>query len=508
MIYQFQDVKKSLDLACDAVVIGSGAGGAVVAKELAEVGLKVVLLEEGGYYRTEDFLVNDTVESTARLFRDGGACAILGKPNIMFAEGRCVGGSTTINGGICWRTPEKIMKRWQWERGLADFTPYQMDSFFSRVEQIIQAKPMIPEARNRDGELLKSGAEKLGYSVRANIRSQDDCVGANQCISGCPTGAKQATLINYIPMFIKAGGELFANCRVTKVVTKHGQATGVEGYFVDPLTKAHTHKIKVHSNIVVVCGGAVQTPALLMRSRIHDEGRLLGKNLIVHPNAKVLAVFNEEVRPWSGVNQGFQITEFFDEGLLMAVQFVPPGIISLGLPLGGLRLFKKKKQEFHHLVMGGVLVEDTGSGRIRLGPFDSVFPTYNLNERDFHQVIRGVALLSEVFFAAGARKCYLPFANMTELRSVDDIPKIYQLPMRPSDLELMTVHIMGTAQMGSDPRRSVVNSHGEFHNLKGLFVADASVFPTSIGVNPQVTIMALATRTAAYIAENFSDYRM
>jgi hypothetical protein len=166
-------------------------------------------------------------------------------------------------------------------------------------------------------------------------------------------------------MFIKAGGELFANCRVTKVVTKHGQATGVEGYFIDPLTKAHTHKIKVHSNIVVVCGGAVQTPALLMRSRIHDEGRLLGKNLIVHPNAKVLAVFNEEVRPWSGVNQGFQITEFFDEGLLMAVQFVPPGIISLGLPLDGLALLKTLKQEFHHLVMGGVLVEDTGSGRIR-----------------------------------------------------------------------------------------------------------------------------------------------
>lgn len=506
MIHQFDDIKKNVTVSCDVCVVGSGAGGAVVAKELAEVGLKVVLIEEGGYYTTKDFAVDDTIGATAKLYRDGGATVIMGHPNIMYAEGRCVGGSTTINGGMCWRTPEKIMKRWQWERGLADFTPNKMDSYFSRVEGIIHAKAMIPEARNRDGELLRDGGMKLGYKVNANIRAQDKCVGANMCITGCPTGAKQATILNYIPMFLQSGGDLFCNCRVSRVVTKRGRAVGVEGRFIDPITKKAVRKLKVHSKIVVSSCGAVQTPSLLMRSRVRDERKLLGSNLIVHPNAKVLAVFNEEVKAWSGVNQGYQITEYFDEGILMAIQFVPPGIMALALPLEGQALLKTLHEEFNHLVLGGALIEDTGSGRIRNGPFGTVFPTYNLNERDFHQAIRAVALLSEVFFAAGARKCYLPFLNMTELRSVDDIPKIYQTAIKPHDLELMTVHLMGTAQMGSRPEYSVVNPYGEFHNVKGLFVADASVFPTSIGVNPQVTIMALATRTAAHIVENFRDY--
>lgn len=506
MIYRYTDIKKNVSISCDVCVVGSGAGGSVLAKELAEAGLKVVMIEEGGYYSTKDFAVDDSVGSTARLYRDGGATVILGHPNIMYAEGRCVGGSTTINGGMCWRTPEKIMKRWQWERGLSDFTPTKMDPYFSRVEKIIHAKAMIPEARNRDGELLRDGGLRLGYKVNANIRAQDNCVGANMCISGCPTGAKQATILNYVPSFIQSGGDLFANCRVRKVIVKRGRAVGVEGRFVDPETKAETHKLKVSAKIVATCGGAVQTPALLMRSGIRDENKLLGTNLIVHPNAKVLAVFNEEVFPWKGVNQGYQITEYFDEGILMAVQFVPPGVMALALPLEGSTLIQTLKEEFNHLVLGGALIEDTGSGRIRLGPCGTVFPTYNLNDRDFHQAIRAVALLSEVFFAAGARKCYLPFMNMTELRSVDDIPKIYQMPIRSSDLELMTVHLMGTVQMGSRPEYSVVNPFGEFHNIKGLYVADASVFPTSIGVNPQVTIMAIATRTAAHIIENFREY--
>lgn len=506
MIHQFQDIHKNLNLTCDVIVVGSGAGGAVVGKELAEVGLDVVMIEEGGYYKTEDFLIDDTIASASRLYRDAGATAILGKPNIMYAEGRCVGGSTTINGGMCWRTPEKIMKRWQWERGLVNFTPQLMDRFFSRVEENIQAKSMIPEARNRDAELLKLGGERLNYIVKQNVRAQDHCVGANMCITGCPTGAKQATLLNYIPQFLDAGGELFTNCRIQKVVTKRKRAVGVDGYFVDPLTKRKTHKIKVRSKIVIVCGGAVQTPALLLKSRIRDERRLLGKNLIVHPNTKVIGVFNEEVYPWKGVNQGFQITEYFDEGILMAVNYVPPGIMALALPFEGEMLLRVMKEELNYMVMGGALIEDTGQGEVKIGPFDTVMPTYNLNQHDFRQSIRAVALLSEVFFAAGARKCYLPFAQMPEIRSVDDIPKIYNLPLKPTDLELMTVHIMGTAQMGSRPENSVVDSHGEFHNVKGLFVADASVFPTSIGVNPQVTIMALATRTAAYIAENFSQY--
>lgn len=503
MIHKYSDITKNISVTADVCVVGSGAGGACVAKELAEAGLSVVMVEEGGHYNTQDYLVDDPVRSIARLYRDAGATIIFGNPNIMLAEGRCVGGSTVINGGMCWRTPEKIMKRWQWENEIPDFTPKNMDHYFRRVEKAINATSMIPEAINQESELLKRGADRLGYKIHANIRSQDRCVGSNLCITGCPTGAKQSALLGYIPKFISKGGEIFTNCRVHKVVTKGNQAVGIDGWFVDPITKAKKYKLKVRSKTVVVCGGAIQTPALLLKSGIRDQAKLLGKNLIVHPNAKVLAVFDEPVNSWHGVNQGYQITEYFDEGILMAVNSASPGIIALAMPLEGTQMMQVLKDEFHHLVMGGALIEDTGSGQVRVGPFDTVYASYQINMPDFHKAIRAVALLTEVFFSAGAKKCYLPFAGMHEIRSVDEIPLIFQRKFRPIDLELLTVHIMGTAQMGGDPFRSVVNPYGEFHNIKGLFVADASVFPTSIGVNPQVTIMAIATRTAEHIAENF-----
>lgn len=506
MITAFKDITKNTTLSCDVCVVGSGAGGASVAKELAEAGRDVVLVEEGGYFETKDFLLDDPVQSIANLYRDGGATVIFGKPNIMFAEGRCVGGSTVVNGGMCWRTPEKIMKRWQWEKGMPDFTPTKMDRYFSRVESIINAKAMIPEASNRESELLRKGAEKLGYRFRHNVRSQDKCVGTNLCITGCPTGAKQSAAMSYIPKFLHAKGRLFTNCRVHRVTWKSGQVTGIEGVFVDPFNKQRTHKLKVKANVVVVAGGAIQTPALLLKSGIRDRGRLLGHNLIAHPNAKVIAVFDEPVNSWNGVNQGYQITEYFDEGILMAVNSASPGVVALALPLEGTHMLRVLKEEFHHIVMGGALIEDTGRGRVMVGPFDAVVPTYNLNQIDFEKSLRAVGLLAEVFFEAGAKKCYLPFFGMHEIHSIDEIPKIFEMGFKPIDIELLTVHIMGTAQMGTDPYKSVVDSHGEFHNLKGLFVADASVFPTSIGVNPQITIMALATRTAEHIAMNYRSY--
>lgn len=506
MIYTYENISKNTHIHCDVCVIGSGAGGAVVAKELQAVGLKVVLLEEGSHVPLDALPLADTARSARLIYRDGGSTVIYGKPNIVYAEGRVVGGSTFMNGAMCWRTPEKILKQWQWERGLENFSVEQMQNYFERVEKIIQAKPMLAEAKNRDGELLKLGAERLGYRVRENLRSQDHCVGANQCLVGCPTGAKQTTANTYIPQFIHSGGDVYANCRVNRVVTHGTEVTGVEACVIHPDTQKKLCTLKVTSAIVVASCGAIQTPALLKRSGLGDAGGHLGKNLMVHPNAKVVAVFNEKVNAWKGVNQSHQITEFFDEGILMALNFIPPGIMSLALPVKIPNVLQVLKDEYHHMVAGAALIEDTSSGVVKTGPFQSVWPVYNLNAHDFKKTLRAVALLCEVFFSAGARKCYLPFHNLWKIESVDEIEKIYKMNLKVHDVELMTVHVMGTARMGVNPQQSVVNSHGEFHNMKGLFVADASVFPSSIGVNPQVTIMALATRTAEYIANHFQKY--
>lgn len=506
MILTHANITKNIDESCDVCVVGSGAGGSVVARELAQTGLSVILLEEGSYYNVEDFRTIDTVGSIAKLYREAGSTVLHGKPNILYVEGRCVGGSTTINGGMCWRTPDKILKRWQWERGLSDLTPKRMDFFFKRVEEMLSVKPVIPEARNEDSEILRRGALKLGYRVRDNLRAHRTCVGTNQCVVGCPTGGKQPTLVTYIPAFMKSGGHLITNCRVRKVKIGGGRAHGVSGFIIDPETKRKKFKVRIRSKITVVCAGAIHTPALLMRSRLPDKSRLLGKNLFCHPNTKAVGVFDDAVQGWKGVNQACQVTEFIDEGIIMAVNFIPPGIMALAFPYYGASLFTTLKEIFNHCVVGAALIEDTSRGRVVSLPFDQVLSTYQLNRRDFEQALRATAILSEIYFAAGAKRVFLPFASLPEIHTIDEIRKVYEVPIRPGDLELMTVHMMGTAQMGTDPQHSVLNSFGEAHQVQGLFVADASVFPTSIGVNPQETIMALATRTAFHIAENVNAY--
>lgn len=508
MIFTHQTITGPVDETCDVCVVGSGAGGATVAKELAEAGLSVILLEEGGHHQTSDFQKPISPESIINLYRDAGTTVIMGKPNILFTEGRCLGGSTTINGGMSWRTPEKILKRWQWERDLTDLTPKKMEPFFKRVEDIIHVNPVHPVAKNQDSETLKKGAEILGYRYRENLRSHDICVGTNQCNFGCPTGGKQSTLVSYIPAFIKAGGRVYTNCRVKKIRFRGRSAAGVTGVIIDPQTKQKKFKVRIRSRVTVVCGGAIQTPSLLLRSRIPNKSKLLGKNLFVHPNAKVIGVFDNPIYGWKGVNQAYQITEFMDEGIIMGINFIPPPVMALALPFYGSKYIQTLKEIFNHCVVGAALIEDTARGHVVNLPYDLAMPIYNMNLPDFEKALRATALLSEVYFAAGAKRVYLPFAHLHEIHTVDEIRKIYQYPMRPADLELMTVHIMGTCQMGIDPAHAVVNPFGEVYQVPGLFVADASIFPTSIGVNPQETIMALATRTAFYIAENMSRYTL
>ncbi len=505
-IFTHQDIKKNINDSFDVCVVGSGAGGAPLAKELAEFGLSVVLLEEGGYFETKDFQHTNTIDSLINLYRDGGGTFLTGKPNVLYVEGRCVGGSTTINGGMCWRTPEKILKRWRWERGLSDLTPEKMDFYFKRVEEIISVKPVLPESMNHDSLFLKKGADKLGYRVKENLRNHDVCVGTNQCLTGCPTGGKQPPLVTYIPAFLKAGGTLIANCRVKKINFRGDHAAGVSASIVDPRTKQTLQSVKIHSKITVVCGGAIQTPALLMRSGVPDKSRLLGQNLFVHPNTKLVGVFEDEIKAWQGVNQAYQITEYMNDGIIMAVNFVPPGIASMALPFYGIKFWETLKEVYNHCVFGAALIEDTSRGRVKCLPFDHVLPLYSLNQRDFELALRATALLAEIYFAAGAKRVYLPFSQLPVLYTVDEIRKIYQYNLKPIDMELLTVHIMGTCQMGADIESSVVDPFGQVHGVEGLFVADASVFPTSIGVNPQETIMALSTRTAFYIAENASKF--
>ncbi len=494
MIYSNADYEKSHEFSVDIVVVGTGAGGAAVGTELAEAGVDVLFVEEGSYTPTESFNPY-TTESIPRLYRDAAATIILGNPPIPYVEGRAVGGSTVINGGMAYRTPTRVLENWAKSMNAPELGPNAMDRLYQRVEKNVSVAQQHPQSVGEDSRIMRRGAEKMGWDYTVNQRNQSACVGANNCALGCPTGAKQSTLVSYLPRAFRAGADCLTEVRVDRLLIKRGRAVGVEGHTIHPVTRRPGRRVVVHARAVIVSCGAVQTPLLLQRHRLGRPSKLLGKNFLCHPNAKVLAIYPHDVRGWQGVSQNTQIRHFHEDGILMAENFVAPGVIAAYLPFHGARAFELM-QRYNQMVVSGVLVEDSSTGSVRRGPMDMPLVRYDIQPLDHQRFLRGVKLLAEMHFALGAESILLPFFNQPMARNMDDLKKIDELQTSPSTLELFTPHLMGTARMGSRPENSVVGLDGQVWDLPGCYVADASLFPTAIGVNPQITIMALATQIA------------
>jgi len=480
----------------DVVVIGSGAGGATIAAELAEAGFDVVVVEEGSYYQTRDFTA-DTSAMVRQLYRDSGATMAIGNPPILYQEGRAVGGSTVVNGGMSWRTPDKILTRWERELGLAGIAR-DLEPYFERVERRIHVAPMDPEVIGNDNLLLKKGADAKGWNIIGNLRNQAHCAGSNRCAFGCPTGAKQSALVSYVPRALHYGARVYADVRVDHI-TRHGKrATGVIG------TVAGTgHRLTVRARLVVAACGAIHTPALLVRSGFRSPSGQLGRNLSMHPNVKMVAIFDEDVTGWKGAHQAFQVREFQDQGLVFAAVNLPPSILAMSFPHRGAEL-GALMQHYDRMVLAGMLCEDTATGRVRtIDGRPQAF--YQLAEADAANLKRGVVLLSELLFAAGARRILMPF-HTPDLYGPDDARRLLERDIPARHWEVVTVHMMGTARMGNDRTAAVTSSFGLVHDADRLMVADASLFPTPIGVNPMETIMALATRAAGHVIDNAARF--
>lgn len=498
-VFSRDDIKGDTVLDCDVVIVGSGAGGATVAAELAEGGLDVIVLEEGRYYSTRDFTADGSAMVRA-MYRNGGATAALGSPPVLYQEGTVVGGSTVVNGGMTWRTPEKILERWRREDGIERITAKQMELYFDRVERRIHAKHQDPDTIGRDNALLKEGADLKGWKVVPNIRNQVHCAGTNNCAWGCPTGAKQSALVSYIPRALHFGARIYSDVRAMQITRDGKRATGIEARVVNS-NKTLSHRVRVRAKVVVSACGAIHTPALLARSGFRSRSGRLGRDLSLHPNVKIIAIYDEDVRGWEGVHQAYQVREFQDDGLVFAAVNVPPSILGMTIPEYGDELGELLR-DYNKMVIAGMLLEDTNMGRVRIAPGGKPVATYQLSDYDAEKLKEGTKLLSEMLFATGAKRIMLPFAGVGDLHGPDETRKILENKIPKSGMEVLTVHMMGTARMGTDRSRAVCDSYGQVYDTDRLVIADASLFPTPIGVNPMETIQALATRNAHYILEN------
>jgi choline dehydrogenase-like flavoprotein len=473
----------------DVVIVGTGAGGATAAARFRDAGRDVLMLEEGGLHRIDTFNT-DPGTMVRRLYRDAGTAMILGNPPIIFAEGRCVGGSTVINGGMSWRTPERVLEHWERDLGLEGLGPKAMEPYFVRAEEILHVEPNHEDTFGENTHLFVKGAQALGWPLARAPRNMRRCVGLNNCALGCITGAKQGMHVTEVPRALHAGAQLLTGARVDKVIWRGSTAVGVKGVFVDDRGKK-TGRFTVRARLVVLAAGARHTPGILKRSRL--RAKPIGRGLHTHPNAKCVGIFHQRIDPWKGTHQAFHVHHFRDEGILIGYAAIPPGLLAAAMP--GLGPENAEKMAlYNHMLTAATLVEDDTEGRIIMGPDRQPYMVQTLNDADIERLHRGVTLTAQLLFAAGAHTVLLPFADLPSLAGPHELKKIAERKRIRETIELMTVHIMTTARMSPDPNRGATDGAGAVHGVKGLVIADGSVLPSSIGVNPQETIIALTLR--------------
>ena len=473
----------------DVVVVGTGAGGATAAARLRQAGRDVLMLEEGGLHRVDSYTTDPTT-MIRRLYRDAGTAMILGRPPIIFAEGRCVGGSTVINGGMSWRTPPRVLEHWQRDLGLDATGPREMDRYFAEAERILHVEPNQEDTFGKNTHLFLKGAAALGWPVARAPRNMHRCVGLNNCALGCPTGAKQGMHVTQVPAALHGGAALLTHARVSKIRWQGSRATGVTGRLVDDLGRSRG-RFTVRAKLVVLAAGARHTPGILKRSWL--LARPIGRGLHTHPNAKCVGVFDERIDPWIGTHQAFHVHHFLEQGILIGYAAIPPGLLAAAMP--GLGPENAEKMAlYNHMLTAATLVEDETEGRIVMGPDREPYMVQTLGDADIERLHRGVSLTAELLFAAGARRVFTPFADLPELHGPGDVARIAARPRVRDTIELMTVHIMGTARMARDATAGATDASGAVFGVEGLVVADASVLPSSIGVNPQETIIAMTLR--------------
>ncbi|HEX8075201.1 MAG TPA: GMC family oxidoreductase [Thermoleophilaceae bacterium] len=473
---------------CDAVVVGSGAGGAAAARVLAEAGLDVLVVEEGEYHDAITYS-RDPIDALATLYRDGGLTALDGRPPIAMPVGRCVGGTTVINSGTCFRAPSEVLVRWREEHGI----PWaaDLDGEYEALERDLEVVPVRRGRAGMNAELCRAGAEALGASNGPIPRNTGGVECCGTCPTGCALDAKRAMHVSELPRAADARARIRAGVRIERVTVEGGRAVGVTG------RTRSGRPYRVRARAVVLAGGALGTPELLLAQGIRN--RHIGRHLRVQPACWVGARFpDREVNGWDGVMQSWRVDEWLDRGLFLEATFTPLSFGSQWLRGAGAR-FKERLEGYGQLAVIGVHLADTSEGRVRVDGRGRTKLGYRLTRDDAQRLRFGIARAAQIHFAAGAAEAYPQVGALDALKPGQE-DAVESGLFSPSALRLEAFHPMGTARMGSDPRRSVVDPSGRSHDLPGLYVADASVLPTALGANPMLTIMACARHIARGLA--------
>lgn len=481
----------------DYVVIGTGAGGATAARVLAAAGRSVLMLEEGPALRPEDRPI-ELLEAMAQAMRGAGTWATAGGTPMPLLQGRCVGGSTAINSGIIWRMPEDVRVVWAREYGLADLVAdAPLDAIFARIEEELEVAETAEEVRGGNADRMAHACRALGLPGRAIRRNAARCKGRARCLQGCPERARQSMDVSYVPRALGDGARLHTGMRVDRILVERGVAVGVEGTRTNGDATGSSARFRVRARrAVVLAAGAIHSPTILLRSGLRG---LVGHRFQAHPGAAIVGRFDASIGMGQGATQAYEVP-LRDRGYKLESLSLPAEMLAARLPGVGAE-WQTRLASLDACAQWASQVRMEAHGRVRLGFRGEPIVRYEPTPRDLSVLQESLALLSRMMFAAGAVEVYPGLGGVPEvLTSVGEVDEAFRRSLPRRDFHLVASHLFGTACAGDDPKRSVVGPTLESHAIAGLFVMDASVFPTNLGVNPQHSIMAIVTRAAEWLA--------
>jgi choline dehydrogenase-like flavoprotein len=480
-------ISTAREIHTDICVVGSGAAGAVAAYELAKnTGKRVTILEQGKYYVPQKDFTNIEPEMIGGLYKDGGL-EMTQDFDLAVLQGICVGGSTTINNGICFRTPHAVLE--EWERLGARIDLDKLEECFTAVEKVIGTTALDRTKTNEGANRFYRGAERLGLHPEWFDTNFGECGGSGYCNLGCTYNRKLSMLLNYLPLALQHGAEIIADAAALKIQT-HGNTVGR----ILCKTSAGT-RFSISAKHIIIAGGAINSSALLLRSGIK---RNVGTRLSFNITTPMMAEFPDAINAFDGVQMCCYVK---GEGYLVETTFNPPGASAVTMQ-GWFETLNERMRNYTHYAAAAPVVGSEPNGKVKLSLFGNTIVDYDMTAGDFRKLKEGMKTLSRIYLSAGA-DCVLPSSyDDLVIRTESDCSKIDAEIQKPEDVSLSTAHPQGGNPMSDNRDIGVVGTDFRVHGFNNLYVCDASIFPTGVKVNPQLSIMGLAHYAAEKIAAN------
>lgn len=501
-------------VSADVVIVGSGSGGAVMAYELAKTGKRVVVLDSGPYVPSAQFNENFS-DALSRIYAYKGV-QTNSWGDLILESGGAIGGSSNVSATVAQRLPSWKLAEWRDRFGLTTFTDELLRPHFEKLEKRLWVHDNEAHEINECANKVVQGCERLGYEWKPARRNVKQCALTGFCLAGCPSDRKMSMLVTYLPWAVAEGAKLYADTHVVRVRSTNGRANGVDAQVIERDTGRKVADLRVDAQIVVLAAGAIQTPQILQRSEYPDYGDQVGRNLAGNPMAQVVARFNDPVYGWRGALTGVVIEQFLDpqKGNFMFYSGLsgPEQALTANEHGSGQDHIDFMKNFKYYSGMN-CFVPDANHGRVRWvdtanGGEQRI--DWQLSREDVDNLKKVTSIAARIYFAAGAKKVYLPTFQKLAADSVfelDDMLKQIDYGVQGMfTFRTLSIHTQGTARLGADPEYSVVQPTGETHEMSGLFVADASLMPSNAVVSPQMTVHALASYIADYINENERNY--